>query len=87
MGVACVLALLPGVFNGENHLYLMLFLYFLRKVWQTKAFENEQNIRTCTGENTPSESVGLYRECEYCPAEMDLVYVCIMPGITVPLLS
>lgn len=34
-----------------------------------KRLKNEQNIRTLKAKNTPSESVGLYRKCEYCPAE------------------
>lgn len=34
-----------------------------------KRLKNEQNIRTLKAKNAPPESVGLYRKCEYCPAE------------------
>lgn len=34
-----------------------------------KRLKNEQNIRTLKAKNTPPESVGLYRKCEYCLAE------------------
>lgn len=40
-----------------------------------KRLKNEQNIRTLKAKNTPSESVGLYRKCEYCPAEK--CYLCL----------
>lgn len=73
--------LLPGVPSEEILYTFDAFFYFLRKAKGcalTKRLENEQNIRTRKAESASSESVGLYRECEYCQAGLFVLLMCII---------
>lgn len=83
--------LLPGVFNEEILFHLMLFVFckVTKSYRDTKRLENEQNIRTRKAESASRKSVGLYRQCEYCQAEADVLLFMsiILRDLTVPLLS